>query len=123
MISWLQPLLGLDASSMKIAEKDMLSKTKSSWVSENYEIHNQLLASGNTVNQFENNAFMGFASFFNEGFNVDMETTVSSFVQRVFTLVNTEAMWGPKNPFTLHPELENPFWQALISFIFIGILG
>jgi hypothetical protein len=118
MISWLQPFLGLDDSSMKIAEKDMFSKTESSWIRENYKIHNQLLAPGNTVNRFENNAFMGFASFFNKGFDVDMETTVSSFVQRVFTLVNTEAMWGPKNPFTLHPELENTFWKVLIFFIF-----
>jgi hypothetical protein len=95
---------------MKIAMKDILSKTESSWVSENYDIHNQLLGPGNTLNRFENNAFMGFARFFNEGFNVDMETTVYSFVQHVFTLINTEAMWGPKNPFTLHPELEKPFW-------------
>lgn len=107
MASCLQPLLGLDNPSMKIVEKDMLSKTTSSWVSENYDVHHQLLGPGHTLNQFQNTSSAGLASFLNEKFTDNTKTTVYSFGQHLFTVVNTRAMWGPKNPFTLHPELED----------------
>jgi hypothetical protein len=122
MASWLQPLLGLDSPSMKIVEKDMLSKTTSSWVSENYDVHHQLLGPGHTLNQFQNTTSTALASFLNERFIDNTETTVYSFVQHLLTVVNTHAMWGPNNPFTLHPELEDPLWLLpILRFIyFVG---
>ena len=111
MTSWLQPLLALDDPSMEIVKRDMVSKTEASYIGESYDIHHHMLAPGLVLNQMQNNAFIGVAKIFNE-FKGSVSTDMYSFIKHNFTVFNTNAIWGSRNPFRDHPEIEHAFWSV-----------
>ena len=50
-------------------------------------------------------------------------TDLYAWVRRAFTLAGTETIYGPENPFSLEPQLENAFWYVSWScFPFLPLI-
>lgn len=40
----------------------------------------------------------------------DVEVEMYHWLRKAFTMISTEAVYGPENPFTHEPGMEDAFW-------------
>ncbi len=111
MTSWLQPLYNMDDPTMTIMKRNMdCEEGDFGYMKESYDLHHGLLASGPTLNRLRDRALSELATLVDQTSSAPVSTEIYGWVQHVLTVLNTNAMWGPKNPLQVKPELEKDFW-------------
>ena len=111
MTSWLKPLYNMNDDTMTTMKRNIDGEEGDfGYTKESYDLHHGLLAPGPALNKLRDRALSELACTVNETANEPATTDIYGWVQHVFTMFNTNAMWGPQNPLRISPELENDFW-------------
>ncbi|OCL13372.1 cytochrome P450 [Glonium stellatum] len=96
---------------------------------ETHDLLSNVLGPGAILNSMSSIQLESFANMLNnQGFLGDgVCTSLMGFVKNIFTTSNALAIYGPENPFAMHPSLINDFWNyesgmiALLADIFPAI--
>jgi hypothetical protein len=107
IVAYLQPLLGLDDSTLAIIQYNMYSRD--SYAHEVHSMHQQTISPGATLNQMQNRAFEELAGLLNK-VHKPVTMSIYSWVKDIFMEFNTSAVWGLENPFTVDPTFATAFW-------------
>lgn len=82
-------------------------------MNESHDMVASVLSPGPILNQLSTTQLDKFSEQLNEmisGSNA-IEMSLMDFVKRNFTTANAYTIYGPKNPFIMHPELVQKFWD------------
>lgn len=108
-------LLGFDEAAMKVIRwnLDGALGAEEGLMNESHEMVDKELSPGRNLNQLSITQLDKFAEMLNalapRGETAKM--SLMDFVKRTFTVANAWTVYGPQNPFELHPELVQSFWD------------
>ncbi|KAH8799368.1 cytochrome P450 [Xylogone sp. PMI_703] len=100
---------------LKIEKHDvekMRNGMHSDYINDLHHIHHGLLSPGHSLDEMGNVAKRALSNYINS-INSSSNAAINlyDYVQHIFTMSSTLAVWGPKNPFKTDPELEKSFWD------------
>jgi cytochrome P450 len=108
-------LVEWDDASMKIITWNMNGELghRRGVVHESHDHVESMLAPGPNLHQLSSFQLETFATMLNELVprSTELSTTLMEVMKHVFTLSNALTIYGPRNPFALHPELVQRFWD------------
>ena len=117
-------LFGTGPKTNSIIAKGM-TKEKDAFMADAHDEMYAVLAPGTTLQQMTRVTLELLASFFDDDLAAAGETCIDLFawIRHVFTVSSTEPVYGPKNPFRHHPELEEAFWtfEKNMTSLLVGI--
>ena len=111
----LPKLFLVDRNAMEIATRNMDGDDgDSGLIPDNHRETWPTLAPGPQLDLMIQSMLSILLTFLDEFDGVGEATTTDlyAWVRRAFTLAGTETIYGPENPFSLEPHLENAFWYV-----------
>ncbi|KAF2793722.1 cytochrome P450 [Melanomma pulvis-pyrius CBS 109.77] len=108
-------LVDFDEPSMKIIRWNLDDELghHEGLMNESHDMVASVLSPGPILNQISSTQLEKFAELLNTmapGSNL-LSISLMDFVKRVFTIANAFTIYGPQNPFAMHPELVQKFWD------------
>ncbi|KAF2683786.1 cytochrome P450 [Lentithecium fluviatile CBS 122367] len=108
-------LCGFDEASMRVIRwnLDGVHGAEEGLMNESHGMVDGELSPGKNLNAMSITQLEKFASMLNELAPGDssVDTSLMEFIKQTFTVANAYAVYGPQNPFALHPELVQSFWD------------
>ncbi|KAF2247101.1 cytochrome P450 [Trematosphaeria pertusa] len=108
-------LVDFDEQSMEIIRFNLDGEHGSSegLMNESQEMIASELSPGRGLNQLSTTQLDKFSELLSDlvrGTST-LEISLMDFVKRIFTIANAYTIYGPQNPFAMHPELVHKFWD------------
>ena len=115
----LPKLFLVDRNAMEIATRNMDGNDGGSGlIPDTHRETWPTLAPGPQLDLMIQNMLSSLLTFLDEFAGAGEVTTTTdlyAWVRRAFTLAGTETLYGPENPFSLEPNLEDAFWYVFWS--------